>query len=51
MPLIEQWLDGKPYYSKDERESRLFKHDRAALLPLPDKAFDPVTYKCIRADK
>lgn len=51
VPLIEQWLAGKPYYSKDERELRLFKHDRAVLLPLPDKAFDPVTYERIRADK
>ena len=40
-----------PHYRKGERESRLFEHDRAALLPLPDSGFDPVTYKRMKADK
>lgn len=41
----------KPHYRKGKRESRLFEHDRAALLPLPDSGFDPVTYKRMKADK
>lgn len=41
----------KPHYRRGERESRLFEHDRAMLLPLPAAGFDPVTYKRMKADK
>lgn len=41
----------KPHYRRGERESRLFEHDRAMLLPLPAAGFDPVTYKRMKAGK
>ena len=42
---------GKPHHAKDEEEAVLFAEGRKALLPLPSKRFDVVTWKRMRADK
>ena len=44
-------LGGKPRHAKDEEEAVLFAEGRKALLPLPSKRFDVVTWKRMRADK
>ena len=44
-------LGGKPHHAKDEEEAVLFAEDRGALLPLPGKRFDVVTWKRMRTDK
>ena len=44
-------LGGKPHHAKDEEEAVLFDEDRGALLPLPAKRFDVVTWKRMRTDK
>lgn len=46
-----EWLGGKPRHAKDEEEAVLFAEGRKALLPLPSKRFDVVTWKRMRADK
>ena len=38
-------LATKPHYRKDTEERGLFSEDRAALLPLPGKRFDVVTWR------
>lgn len=44
-------LGRKPHHAKDEEEAGLFEQDRAALLPLPSRRFDVVTWKRMRTDK
>lgn len=44
-------LGGKPHHAKDEEEAVLFAEDRGALLPLPAKRFDVVTWRRMRTDK
>ena len=44
-------LGGKPHHVKDEEEAVLFAEDRGALLPLPGRRFDVVTWKRMRTDK
>lgn len=44
-------LGMKPHYAKDGEELGLFAEDRAALLPLPGKRFDAVTWKRMRTDR
>ena len=44
-------LGGKPHHAKDEEEAVLFAEDRGALLPLPGKRFDVVTWRRMRTDK
>lgn len=44
-------LGAKEHYRKGGRETDLFAEDREALLPLPAKPFDVVTWKRVRADK
>nr|DAM75922.1 MAG TPA: transposase [Caudoviricetes sp.] len=44
-------LGRKPHHAKDEEETGLFEEDRKALLPLPSRRFDVVTWKRMRADK
>ena len=44
-------LGGKPHHAKDEEEAVLFAEDRGALLPLPGRRFDVVTWKRMRTDK
>lgn len=39
------------HHAKDEEETRLFSEDRGALLPLPAKRFDVVTWRRMRTDK
>ena len=41
----------KPHYRKDTEERGLFSEDRAALLPLPGKRFDVVTWRHMKADR
>lgn len=41
----------KPHYRKGEMEGRLFEREREHLLPLPDKPFDVVEWKRMKADK
>ena len=44
-------LATKPHYRKDTEERGLFSEDRAALLPLPGKRFDVVTWRHMKADR
>lgn len=44
-------LGGKPHHAKDAEEAVLFAEDRGALLPLPGRRFDVVTWKRMRTDK
>ncbi len=44
-------LGRKPHHTKDEEEVCLFAEDRGALLPLPAKRFDVVTWRRMRTDK
>ena len=44
-------LGGKPHHARDEEEALLFDEDRGALLPLPAKRFDVVTWRRMRTDK
>lgn len=41
----------KPHCRKDTEERGLFSEDRAALLPLPGKRFDVVTWRHMKADR
>ena len=44
-------LATKPHCRKDTEERGLFSEDRAALLPLPGKRFDVVTWRHMKADR
>jgi len=44
-------LSDKPHWMKGEPESQLFMKDRAAMMGLPEHAFDVVRYERPRADK
>lgn len=44
-------LATKPHYRKDTEERGLFSEDRAALLPLPGKRFDVVTWRHMKAGR
>ena len=44
-------LGDKDHYRKGESQTGLFDEDRKALLPLPAKPFDVVTWTRMKADK
>ncbi|EIJ24616.1 integrase core domain protein [Bifidobacterium longum subsp. longum 2-2B] len=44
-------LGDKDHYRKGESQAGLFEDDRKALLPLPAKPFDVVTWTRMKADK
>ncbi|MFC5221294.1 IS21 family transposase [Bifidobacterium leontopitheci] len=44
-------IGDKEHYRKGESQTGLFAEDRKALLPLPAKRFDVVTWKRMKADK
>ena len=44
-------LGDKDQYRKGESQAGLFEDDRKALLPLPAKPFDVVTWTRMKADK
>ena len=44
-------LGDKDRYRKGESQAGLFEDDRKALLPLPAKPFDVVTWTRMKADK
>ena len=44
-------LGDKDHYRKGESQAGLFDEDRKALLPLPAKPFDVVTWTRMKADK
>ena len=44
-------LGDKDHYRKGESQTGLFEDDRKALLPLPAKPFDVVTWTRMKADK
>ena len=50
-PLSIEQTHTKPHYRKDTEERGLFSEDRAALLPLPGKRFDVVTWRHMKADR